>query len=87
MPRVFIPPLVRDLTGGQEEIDVTADTIGEAIEQVDARFPGFRDRILRGDDIRPGLSIAIDKRVSRGTLTKRVSPDSEIHFLPAIGGG
>jgi hypothetical protein len=43
-------------------------------------------RVVAGERIAPGLAVSID-----GSMTSRllaaVQPHSEIHFLPAIGGG
>ena len=39
------------------------------------------------DDIIPGLAVIVDGDVSQLGLMERVSEDTEMHFLPAIGGG
>ena len=87
MPRVFIPPLLRPLTDGQETIDVTGQSIAEVIDALDRQFPGVRDRLVAGDRLKPGLSVGIGTRVSSRGLSSKVGPDDEVHFLPAIGGG
>lgn len=87
MPRVFIPPAFRSLTGGSSDLDVAGATVRQLIDELDARFPGLRQRLCDGDDLKPGLSVAVDGHVSGLGLLARVQPDSEVHFLPAIGGG
>lgn len=87
MARVFIPPMLRRLTGGANVADVPGQTLAEVIDQLEARFPGVRARICDGDDIRPELSVSIgDTIVSRG-LAEPVDAEAEVHFLPALGGG
>ncbi len=87
MPRVFIPPLVRNLTDGQESIDVEAARVRDVVEILEERFPGVRDRLMQDDELRPGLSVSVDGRISSLGLFQTLRPDSEVHFIPAIGGG
>ena len=86
MPRIFIPPLLRPLTG-VDAIDVEAANVRQAIERLEDRFPGVRARLCEGDGLKPGLTVAVDGNVSSMGLLQKLKPDSEVHFLPAIGGG
>ena len=87
MPRVFIPPLLHPLTGGASEVDVEGSSVRQVIAALDERFPGIRERLCEGDQLRPGLAVAVDGRMSSVGLLQKVRPESEVHFLPAIGGG
>ncbi len=87
MPRVFIPPLLRPLSGGAESVDVPGKSVREVIEVLDARFPGLGEKLREGDSLRPGLTVVVDGDVSPRGLLEIVSAESEIHFLPAVGGG
>ena len=87
MPRVFIPVPMRDLTGGVAEIAVEGQTVRQAIAAADARFPGLAGRLLAGGGLAPGLALAVDGIVPPLGLLAALRPDSELHFLPAIGGG
>ena len=87
MPRVFIPPLLRPLTGGASEVDVEASSVRQVIAALDERFPGIRERLCEGEQFRPGLAVAVDGRMSSVGLLQKVRPESEVHFLPAVGGG
>ena len=74
MPRVFIPPLLRPLTGGQDVVVVEGQTVRELIEQLDREFPGLRDRLIDGESLRSGLSVAVGTKVSaRGLSSDRKS--------------
>ena|GEM_PF-4625339 len=35
----------------------------------------------------PGLQVSIDHRFTRQGLSAELAPNSEVHFLPVIGGG
>jgi sulfur-carrier protein len=87
MPRVFIPPLLRPKAGGAEWLDVSGSSVREVINALDARFPGLGEALLEGDTLRAGVSVVVDGNVSPSGLLEKVTPESEVHFLPAIGGG
>jgi molybdopterin synthase sulfur carrier subunit len=87
MARVWIPALVRDLTGGVEIVTVAGARVGEVIDELDRLYPGIKARLCDGDLLRPGLVAAVDTAIARLGLREPVGPNSEVHFLPAIGGG
>lgn len=87
MVKVFIPPLLRDATKGVEEIDVTAATVRQIVTALDKRFAGVRERLCEGESLRPGTAVAVNGTVSSLGLLTKVPDGSEVHFLPAIGGG
>ena len=87
MPRVFIPPTLRSMTGGTEIVDVNGRNVREIIENLEARFPGVKEQLCHADELQPGLAVAVDGSVSALGLWQRVEADSEVHFLPAVGGG
>jgi molybdopterin synthase sulfur carrier subunit len=87
MPRVFIPPLLRPRADGAESLEVPGRSVREVIAALDARFPGLGDALAEGDSLRAGLTVVIDGNVSPQGLWQKLEPESELHFLPAIGGG
>ncbi len=87
MPVVWIPSLLRNLTGGKETVTVSAGTIGQVIDELDHLHPGIKSRLCDGHGLRPGIALAVDTQISRLGLLQPVSENSEIHFLPAVSGG
>jgi molybdopterin converting factor small subunit len=87
MARVWIPSLLRDLTGGRETITVPGKSVRQLIAELDRLHPGVKDRLCHGDALRSGLAVVVDNEVARLGLLQAVGPDSEVHFLPAIAGG
>ncbi len=87
MARVFVPTMLQSATGGVKEVEVDAGNVRQVIERLEERFPGIADRLLEDDDIRPNLAVAVNGEVARMGLLERVRADTEIHFVPAIGGG
>ena len=87
MATVFIPPLIRDLTGGQTKVSIPGESVQEVIAELETRFPGISGRLCEDGRIRPGMSVFVDNEISTIGLRQRLSGDSEVHFLPAISGG
>ena len=87
MARVFVPTMLQSATGGVKEVEVDAGNVRQVIERLEERFPDIADRLLEDDDIRPNLAVAVNGEVARMGLLERVRADTEIHFVPAIGGG
>ena len=87
MPQVFIPSQLRDLTGGAAQVEAVGDTVLEVIESLEKQHPGLKERLCSGDKLAPGLQVSIDHVMSPRGLRAKLSPNSELHFLPVIGGG
>ncbi len=87
MPVIWIPALLRDLTDGKERITLSGDTLRDAIDELEARHPGIKARLLQGDQLRPDISVVVDGTVSRLRLRQPLSENSEVHLLSAISGG
>jgi molybdopterin synthase sulfur carrier subunit len=84
---VWIPSLLQSLTAGEDKVMVAGGTVGEIIDNLEARFPGVKDRLVQGGEIRPHIAVAIDGDVSPEGLEQDVRESSEIHFIPALSGG
>ena len=87
MATAVIPSLLRGLTGGKERVNVSGRNLREVIEDLERQFPGIRERLMEGDDLKPSIAVSIDGELATGGHLESVAPESEIHFLPAIGGG
>ena len=87
MATVWIPALLRELTGGRESVTVGGATVRQVIEALDRTYPGVAERLCDANGLRPGIAVAVDTQVARLGLAQPVPDDSEVHFLPAIAGG
>ena len=87
MPLVFIPAQLRGLTGGESQIELPAGSVREVVEALEARFPGIKERLCQGNELAPGLQLSIDHVMSSRGLRAKLKANSEVHFLPAFGGG
>ncbi len=87
MATVWVPALMRDLTGGEARVEASGGTVREVIASLEARYPGFRARLCQGDDVRPHFAVIVDGQVSRLRMLEEVGEGGEIQFVPAIHGG
>ena len=87
MATVWIPPLMRSLTDGQQIVEAEGESVRELVAALEERFPGVADRIIDEGRIRPGWTVAVDGAVQNRGLRAAVGPDSEVHFVPAMTGG
>ncbi|HZL86885.1 MAG TPA: MoaD/ThiS family protein [Pirellulaceae bacterium] len=87
MPNVFIPPQLRDVTGGIAQVTVEAQSVRQAIDALEAQFPGIKARLCKDDELVPGLQASVDQTMTTRSLRTPLKPASELHFLPAFGGG
>ena len=86
---VRIPTPLRTLTGGEEQVAVSGETVRQVIEQLEKNHPGMRDRLMDDKGVRRFVNIYVgdeDIRFLDGLDTKLKSGD-EISIVPAIAGG
>jgi molybdopterin synthase sulfur carrier subunit len=85
-----IPGPLRRLSDGQTTVDVQAADLASAIEALDARYPGFRDRLLDDKgELRQFVNVYVndeDVRLGSG-LSEKVGERDEISIVPAVAGG
>ena len=89
MPEVWIPPRMQALTGGKQQVQVAGRTVRQVMNNLDQEFPGIKEYLYDAeeDDLVAGIAVIVDGEVSQLGLLERVGENSEVHFLPAIGGG
>ncbi len=89
MADVWIPPRLQKITGGKERALIPGSTVRQLVNNLEKEFPGIKENLYDAelDDLMPGLAVIVDGEASQLGLLERVNEDSEVHFLPAIGGG
>ena len=87
MATIFIPSMLQSLTGGAKQIDCEARNVRQVIERLEELYPGIKDRLVENGELRPNLAVAIDGDVAVMGMLQKVGENSEVHFVPAIGGG
>lgn len=87
MADVHLPTTLTPLFAGlPRRLEVEATTVDDAIEQLEARWPGLRDRICeRGPALRRHIHVYVDQE--RAALDTPLEPRSRIDVIAAISGG
>ena len=90
MAQFRIPGPLRRLSDGHVTVDVEASDLASAIDALDARYPGFRDRLLdESGELRQFVNVYLndeDVRLGSG-LGEKVADGDEISIVPAVAGG
>jgi molybdopterin synthase sulfur carrier subunit len=77
-------PLV--FSGLPRELELDAATVGDAIERLDERWPGLRDRLCEpGPSLRRHINVYVDG--ARAELATELAPGSRVDVIAAISGG
>jgi len=90
MPQFRIPGPLRRLSEGEITVAVEGTDVGSAIDALDRRYPGFKDRLLdHNGELRQFVNVYLndeDVRLGPG-LKAKVSEKDEISIVPAVAGG
>ncbi len=87
---VRVPTILRTYTGGESEVTAEGATLGDVLENLDARHSGIKARILddRGE-LRRFVNVYVgndDVRFLEGLAT--ATPDgTQVSVIPAVAGG
>jgi molybdopterin synthase sulfur carrier subunit len=87
---VRIPSPLRRLTQGERVVEVHGSNLAQAIDELDRRFPGIREKILdeRGEVLR-FVNIFVNEQDIRflAGLRTPLDEDAEVSIIPAMAGG
>ena len=86
---VRIPTILRQYSGGAKAVDGAGDTLAAVIDDLEARHPGLRDRLVDNDGLRRFVNVYLndeDVRFLDGLKTQVHDGDS-VTVLPAVAGG
>ena len=88
--QVRIPTPLRKFTDGQEAVPADGASIAEVIEDLEAKHPGFKDRICEADgSVRRFVNLYVNGDDIRflDNLGSAVKDGDEVSIVPAIAGG
>ena len=88
--QVRIPTPLRKLTHDEEVVETSAETIGDAIIDLESRYPGLQERLLDDDgQVRRFVNVYVNEEDIRFLQDKEtpLKDGDEVSITPAIAGG
>ncbi|MCH7567175.1 MAG: MoaD/ThiS family protein [Nitrospirae bacterium] len=90
MSQIRVPTPLRPYTEGQGRLQVEANTVGEALSELTARFPSIGPHLYNDEgELRPYVNLFVndeDVRTLEGEQTAIHDGDT-LMILPSIAGG
>jgi molybdopterin synthase sulfur carrier subunit len=89
MSTVRIPPVLRENTGGSRSVDVSGDTVAQALEDLFGKHPALRDRVTQDGQLSSFINVYVNDRDVRyrDGLETAIEAGDTIILLPAMAGG
>ncbi len=87
---VKIPTVFRKFTGNEATVEVEPGTIGDVIEQLDARYPGLKGQLLAEDgQLHRFVNVYVNDEDARylEKLDTEVNEGDRVALLPSVAGG
>jgi MoaD family protein len=88
--KVRVPGPLRRLTSGESVVEVDGTNVGEVLNNLEQKFPGFRERIYDADGkLRQFVNIyKNDEDIRFGSgLDTAVAEGDDLSIVPAVAGG
>lgn len=88
--QIRIPTPLRKLTQNEELVEVTAPTVGDAITELQTRYPGIRERLLdEQGSVRRFVNVYVNEEDIRFLQNQQtpLKDGDEVSIIPAIAGG
>lgn len=89
MAKIRVPTPLRAYTDGASDIDVTGDTVGEALGNLVDQHPDLRVHLFQDGELRSFVNIFIadeDIRFMQG-LDTEIGAEDSLRIIPSIAGG
>ena len=87
---VRIPTPLRKLTNNEEVVEIKATTIGEAIVELQSKYPGIKERLVDDNgEVRRFVNVYVNEEDIRFLKNQQtpLKDGDEISIVPAFAGG
>jgi sulfur-carrier protein len=86
---VRIPTILRTYTDGAKSVEGSGETLGELLDNLEARHPGLRERLVENGDLRKFVNVYANDEDVRftGGLDTKLADGTTVTVLPAVAGG
>ncbi len=88
--KVRIPTPLRKLTHDEEVVETAAESVSEAITDLETRYPGIKERLVdEAGEVRRFVNVYVNEEDIRFLDNARTAlkDGDEISIIPAIAGG
>ena len=88
--QVRIPTILRPDAGGQAVVEANGATLGDIFDDLVARFPGLKDKVITEDgQLHKFVNVYVNDDDVRylDKLDTKVSDSDTVSILPAVAGG
>ena len=86
MATVKLRAPLKDLAGGNREVSIDGDSVGEVLKELERQHPRVVGWVLdEHGRVRPHVNVFVDGERVREDAA--VAPGATIHVLPSISGG
>jgi molybdopterin synthase sulfur carrier subunit len=88
--KIRIPTPLRKLTNNEEIVEVKPGTIGDAIAELQGRFPGIKERLIdETGGVRRFVNVYVNEEDIRFLQEQKtpIKDGDEVSIIPAIAGG
>ncbi|MER3397051.1 MAG: molybdopterin synthase sulfur carrier subunit [Chloroflexota bacterium] len=83
--RVYLPAQLARLYQIRLPLEVNGVRVREIIAELDRLYPGIKDRLTEGPNLRPYILVFVNQEPA--DLDTPVSPGAEVRFVAAVAGG
>ena len=87
--KVQIPTPLREQSGGHAEVEVAGGTVGGALADLVAKYPGLAPKLFDGGKLRPYINVFVNDEDIRylDEMDTAVTSGVVIALIPAVAGG
>jgi sulfur-carrier protein len=88
--KVRVPTIMRDQVGGEPIVEGSGSTLGDLLNDLERRYPGFKQRIVTDEGgIHRFVNLYVNDEDVRylGALETAVKEGDTVSILPAVAGG
>jgi len=88
--KVRIPTPLRKLTHDEEVVETAAESVSEAIADLENRYPGIKERLVdEAGEVRRFVNVYVNEEDIRflDNASTALKDGDEISIIPAIAGG
>lgn len=80
---------IQTLVGGQRSVQGEGSTVSELLDNLDSRYPGFKDLLVADGQLQRFINIFLNDEDIRylGNLDTPVKEGDTLAILPALAGG